>query len=234
MATVTGVGGSSWSPELSLALLVSVPTGVMMVSSPRGPVRGHLRGIAGRCVRTAVPQVTHIQVGWEEKTPGSQPVQGQKTPSEPRSPCRIQERWSSWFFIKPSVVICRQSSHFPAVHPGWRSALAGGLCAVSSSGPPPAGPPSPRIAFIPGTPSPSSRAAFAVLVSGGWDPRERARKAQGFRAYPRPHPLPLPWAAGCAPASGGAFPTGPCGCLAPSSGREGEGAAGGRQARAHH
>lgn len=101
----------------------------------------------------------------------------------------------SWFFTKPSVEIRRQCSHFPAgestslaswleVCPGcWRSALAGGLRAVSSGRPVPRPLLHRRIAFILGTPSPSSGAAFAVLVSGGWEPRERAKKAQGLHGW---------------------------------------------------
>lgn len=74
-------------PRLVLSAPGLCPHGgkALLVSSPIGPTRGQPRGVAGRCVRTAVPQVTHIQVGWEEKTPGSRPVQG------PEDTLRAQE-----------------------------------------------------------------------------------------------------------------------------------------------
>lgn len=109
--------------------------------------------------------------------------------------------------------------------------LAGGLGSICSSSLPPAGSPSPQDCFIPGNPSPSSWAAFAEsspLEVGS--PGEGPRKPR-VSAGTRPHPLPLPQAP---QGEQGSFPTGLCCCLAPSSGREGEGAAGGRQARAHH
>lgn len=111
--------------------------------------------------------------------------------------------------------------------------LTGRLGSVYPSVLPPAGPPSPQDCFILGNASPSSRAAFARcshLEFGS--PGDRPRRPRVSVGTARA--LPLPGLQVAPQGEWWPFPTGLCCCLAPSSGREGEGAAGGRQAGAHH
>lgn len=113
---------------------------------------------------------------------------------------------------------------------GWRS----GLCLPQRSAS--CGAPFAPGLFHPGKHEPFLQGSLCtVFTSGVWEPpppetgQESPGSPWGWAAL-----FPFPGLQGAPQGEWWPFPTGLCCCLAPSSGREGEGAAGGRQARAHH
>lgn len=237
-----GAGGSPQSPGWALVLLASVPMGTGPSWSDHPEAHG---AVAAGCSlhkpedgRPPCLGSTHLRVGREQGHLRPDQSGAQRTSSEPRSPWRLQGQPVRQALHEPIPWVRPDSSVVSQLGGGGRdqhpSFLTGSLGWAACSWLPAAGPPWPRPAVV--LPLELPLQGRLIWLAGG-EGRGGGRGAQGLpgtRLPALPSPLLCPAEGGPGGQGGRASPTGlPC-CLAPSSGREGEGAAGGGQARACH